>query len=46
MEWFIGLACAALRLGFLLTHLGGIEPPRSIRNTFTTKIAEAAALNS
>ena len=46
MEWFTGLVCAVSRLGFLLTPLGGIEPPHNTSNTFTTKTAEAEALNS
>ena len=46
MGWFIGLVCADLRLGFLLTLLGGIGPPHNKSNTCTTKIVGAVALNN
>ena len=46
MEWFIGLVCADLRFGFLLTLLGGIGPPHNISSTCTTRIVGAAALNN
>ena len=41
----IGLVCAVLRLGFLLTRLGEIGPPHSISSTFTTRIVAAEVLN-
>ena len=46
MEWFIGLVCAVLRLGFLLTLLGGTGPQHNISNMSTTKIVGAVALNN